>query len=161
MKNILILIAAVGITLSGCQSEIQPEPTVNTEEEKNAIEATLMNYEAVLNASDVEGILALYAEDGVFMPTDAPTAAGKEQIRAAYEHVFGTIKLDIAFSIDEIVQHGDFAFARTVSTGQVTVLAEGITLPEENRELFVMKRTGDDWRIARYMFNKMSPPASH
>ena len=161
MKNILILIAAVGLTLCGCQSQTQPNPTVNTIEEKNAIEATLKNYEAVLNASDVDGILALYAEDGVFMPTEAPTAAGKEQVRAAYEHVFGAIKLDIAFSIDEIVQSGDFAFARTVSRGEVTVLAEGVTLPEENRELFVLKKTGDDWKIARYMFNKMSPPASH
>ena len=160
MKNILILIAAVGLTLFGCQSKTQPNPTVNTMEEKNAIEATLRNYEAVLNASDVDGVLALYAEDGVFMPTEAPTAAGKEQVRAAYEHVFGTIKLDIAFSIDEIVQSGDFAFARTLSRGEVTVLAEGVTLPEENRELFVLKKTGDDWKIARYMFNKMSPPAS-
>ena len=161
MKNILILIAAVGLALCGCQSKTQPNPTVNTIEEKNAIEATLKNYEAVLNASDVDGILALYAEDGVFMPTEAPTAAGKEQVRAAYEHVFGTIKLDIVFSIDEIVQHGDFAFARTVSRGEVTILAEGVTLPEENRELFVLKKTGDDWKIARYMFNKMSPPASN
>ena len=159
MKNILILIAAVGLALCGCQSKTQPNPTVNTIEEKNAIEATLKNYEAVLNASDVDGVLALYAEDGVFMPTEAPTAAGKEQIRAAYERVFGIIKLDIAFSIDEIVQSGNFAFALTLSRGEVTVLAEGITLPEENRELFVLKKTGEDWKIARYMFNKMSPPA--
>ncbi len=162
MKNILILIAAIGLALCGCQSTTQPnpDPMVNTMEETNAIEATLKNYEAVLNASDVDGVLALYAEDGVFMPTEAPTAAGKEQVRAAYEHVFGTIKLDIAFSIDEIFQYGDFAFARTLSRGEVTVLAEGVTLPEENRELFVLKKTGDDWKIARYMFNKMSPPAS-
>ncbi len=160
MKNILILIAAVGLALCGCQSKTQPNPTVNTIEEKNAIEATLKNYEAVLNASDVDGILALYAEDGVFMPTEAPTAAGKEQVRAAYEHVFGIIKLDIAFSVDEIVQSGDFAFARTLSSGEVTILAEGVTLPEENRELFVLKKTGNDWKIARYMFNKMGSPAS-
>ena len=60
----------------------------------------------------------------------------------------------------EIVQSDNFAFARTISRGQVTILAEGITLPEENRELFVLKKTGDDWKIARYMFNKMSSPAS-
>ena len=160
MKSILILFTAVGLALSGCQDKTQPDPTVNTEEERSAIEATLMNYEAALNASDVDGVLALYAEDGVFMPTEAPTAVGKEQIRAAYEHVFSAIKLDIAFSIDEIVQSGNFAFARTVSRGEVTVLAEDVTLPEENRELFVLEKAGDEWRIARYMFNKMSPPAS-
>ncbi len=125
--------------------------------DNTAIEATLKQYEAALNASDVDGVLALYTEDGVFMPTEAPTAVGHDQVRATYEHVFGMIKLNIAFSIDEIVQHGDFAFARTVSRGEVTVLAEGVILPEENRELFVLKKTGDDWKIARYMFNKMTP----
>ncbi len=160
MKHILTLIAALGLVLSGCQDKTQPDATVNTEDEKYAIEATLMNYEAALNASDVDGVLALYTEDGVFMPTEGPTAAGKEQIRTAYEHVFGAIKLDIAFTVDEIVLSGNFAFARTLSRGEVTVLAEDLTLPEENRELFVLKKTGDEWQIARYMFNKMSPPAS-
>ena len=139
MKNILI--AALGLALCRCHS----------------IEATLKTYETALNASDTDAVLALYTEDGVFMPTEAPTAVGKEQIRAAYEHVFGTIKFDIVFSIDEIVQHGDFAFARTLSKGKVTVLGKGVTLPAEHRELFVLKKTGDDWKIARYMFNKMSP----
>ncbi len=161
MKNVLILVGVIGLALCGCYSEAQPTNlTVNTMEERNAIEATLKKYEAALNASDVAGVLALYAEDGVFMPTEAPTAVGKEQIRAAYEHVFGTIKFDIVFSIDEIVQHGDFAFARTLSKGKVTVLAKGVTLHAEHRELFVLKKTDDGWKIARYMFNKMSPPAN-
>ena len=155
-----ILIVAIGLALCGCESNTDPNLVLNTKEERNAIEATLKKYEAALNASDVAGVVALYAEDGVFMPTEAPTAAGKEQIRAAYEHVFGTIKLAIVFSIDEIVQRGDFAFARTLSKGKVTVLAKGVTVPEENRELFVLKKTGDSWKIARYMFNKMSAPAN-
>ncbi|WP_457652038.1 YybH family protein [Rhodocaloribacter sp.] len=124
-----------------------------------AIEATLKQYETVLNASDVDGVLALYTDDGVFMPTEAPTAAGRDQVRGAYEHVFGTIKLDITFTIDEIASHGDVAFARTISRGDVTIRSQGVTMPEENRELFVLKKVGDAWKIARYMFNKMTPPA--
>lgn len=30
-------------------------------------------------------------------------------------------------------------------------------IPEENRELFVFERENNEWKIARYMFNKMSP----
>ncbi len=151
----------LGLALWGSAPVSTSTRTVKAMNDNTAIEATLKQYEAALNASDVDGVLALYTENGVFMPTEAPTAVGHDQVRATYEHVFGMIKLNIAFSIDEIVQHGDFAFARTVSRGEVTVLAEGVTLPEENRELFVLKKTGDDWKIARYMFNKMSPPASH
>ncbi len=58
------------------------------------------------------------------------------------------------------MQSGNFAFVRAISRGEVTFFAEGVTLPEENRELFVLKKTGDKWKIARYMFNKMSSPAN-
>ena len=127
-------------------------------DETTAIEATLKQYEAALNASDVGGVLAVYAKDGIFMPTGAPTAAGHDQLRAAYEQVFGTIKLNIAFSINEITPHGDYAFAFTISRGDVTILSEGVTMPEENRELFILQKVADDWKNARYMFNKMTPP---
>ncbi len=126
------------------------------ETERQAIESTLLRYEKALNASDVEAVLKLYAPDGVFMPSGAPTAVGTEQLRGAYQHVFATIKLAIKFSIDEVVQDGDFAFARTVSRGTVTVLADDVTAPEENRELFVLQRLDGEWKITRYMFNKMS-----
>ena len=163
MKNVLITIGVLGLALFGAESNAQQNPNLKASsmEVEKAIEATLRTYETALNASDVDAVVALYAEDGVFMPEQAPTAVGTEQIRAYYEHVFGMIKLDIVFSIDEIVQQGDFAFARTLSKGEVTVLAEGMTLPQENRELFLLKKTDDGWRIARYMFNKMSPPVSH
>ena len=68
--------------------------------------------------------------------------------------MFSQIKLSIVFSIDEIEIHGDLAFARTISRGTTDVLAAGVTVPEENRELFVFEKTDGDWKIARYMFNK-------
>ena len=76
--------------------------------------------------------------------------------RAAYEHVFTTIKLNITFTVEEIVVVGSIAFARTGSKGTVTVLAAGTTVPEENRELFVFQKEDGVWKIARYMFNKTS-----
>lgn len=154
MKTI-ILVFGIALLLTACQKPTTP--TVNIMEEKQAIEQTLKRYETALNASDVEAVLALYAPDGVFMPSEAPTAAGHEAVRGAYEFVFNTIKLDIAFTIDEVVQDGEYAFARTISRGQVTVLEPGITAPEENRELFVLQKLDGRWKIARYMFNKMSP----
>jgi ketosteroid isomerase-like protein len=35
-------------------------------------------------------------------------------------------------------------------------VATGATAPEKNRELFVFTRGADGWKIARYMFNKVS-----
>ena len=159
MKTTAIVLALLSICLStwAAASNAQTEEDqVMITEERQAIEATLLQYEKALNDSDVKGVLELYAPDGVFMPSGAPTAIGTEEVKATYEHVFGAIKLDIKFTFDEIVQSGNYAFARTISRGQVTILADGVTAPEENRELFVLQRRDGTWKIARYMFNKMS-----
>lgn len=124
-----------------------------------AITETLRRYETALNASDTDAVMALYVEDGVFMPQHFASAVGAEQVRAAYDGVFGAIRLDIVFDIAEVVPvAGDWAFARTNSAGTVTVLATGGSAPEANQELFVMQRVGGEWKIARYAFSTTNPP---
>ncbi len=151
------LVAAAGLS---CAVGTSTNSTTNadsiTDTDRREIQTVLDRYEQALNASDVDSVLALYADDGVFMPSSAPTAVGIESVRAAYEHVFTTIKLNIAFTVEEIVADGSIAFARTGTKGTVTVLADGTTAPEENRELFVFQKKNCVWKIARYMFNKTS-----
>lgn len=89
------------------------------------------------------------------MPSSAPTSIGTEQVKGAYEFVFSQIKLNIEFYIEEIVVDGNTAFARTTSKGTTLIHATGDTIPEENREIFVMQKVDGSWKIARYMFNKM------
>jgi len=123
--------------------------------EKKAIENLLFSYRDALNASDVDKVLTLYTTDGVFMPSNAPSALGQDQVRGSYGFVFSQIQLNIEFFIDEIVINGEYAFARTTSKGTTLIHASGDVIPEENRELFVLQKTQGDWKISRYMFNKM------
>ncbi len=159
--KLLIISATLLMSLVACQSETKEKSnnlTQNTMEqtaEKSAIENLLFSYRDALNSSDVNKVLPLYTSDGVFMPSNAPSAVGQEQVKASYEFVFNTIQLNIAFFIDEIVVNGDFAFAQTTSKGTTLIHANGQTVPEENRELFVLQKSNGQWKIARYMFNKM------
>lgn len=160
MKQFIIN-AMLLISFASCQNETKIQSNNSTEKnmepstEKSAIENLLFSYRDALNASDVAKVLPLYTEDGVFMPSNAPSAIGQEQIKSAYEFVFKTIQLNIAFFIDEIVVHGDYAFARTTSKGTTLIHATGQTVAEENRELFVLQKIKGQWNISRYMFNKM------
>jgi uncharacterized protein (TIGR02246 family) len=122
--------------------------------EKTAIEKLLFSYRDALNASDVSKVLTLYTKDGAFMPTNAPTAIGRVQLKESYEFVFKTIQLHIEFFVSEIVVSGDHAYAVTSSKGTTLIHANGQTVPEENRELFVLTKENGEWKIARYMFNK-------
>lgn len=157
-----IFLALPVVLLMGCQTPNEPTntdhnttATMNTANDQAAIKDLLFKYRDALNASSVDQVMPLYTTDGVFMPTGFPTAVGTEQVRGAYTGVFSMIKLNIEFFIDEIEVDGDHAFARTTSKGTTLIHATGATVPEENRELFVLHRTDGDWKIARYMFNKM------
>ncbi len=123
------------------------------------VQALLKNYERVLNASDVAGVLALYTTDGVFMAPHNPSAVGIDQVEAAYTAVFDAIDLNVTFDIVEVtVIAPTWAFARTNSLGTVTINATGNKMPEGNQELFVLQKVDGDWKIARYGFSTTNPP---
>lgn len=155
------LITMLLMLLAACQSKTENQSNTsdqNTMEQtaqKSAIEKLLYAYRDALNASDVSKVLPLYTDDGIFMPSNAPSAIGQEQVKASYEFVFKSIQLSIEFYIDEVVVNGDYAFARTTSRGTTLIHASGQTVAEENRELFVLQKVNGQWKIARYMFNKM------
>jgi uncharacterized protein (TIGR02246 family) len=155
LTAVLLLLVAACQNKTQNQSNISNQNTMEQATEKTAIEKVLFSYRDALNTSDVNKVLPLYTNDGVFMPSNAPSAIGQEQVKAAYEFVFSQIQLNIEFYIDEIVVNGNYAFARTTSKGTTLIHANKQTVAEENRELFVLQKTNGQWKIARYMFNKM------
>ena len=121
------------------------------------IDETIKAYERALNANDLETILALYGEQPVFMPQHAPALIGRDAVRAGYEQVFATIKLDVRFDVHETEQAGDWAWARTSSAGRTRILAGGVEVAEGNNELFVLRREAGAWKIHRYLFSTNRP----
>lgn len=122
-------------------------------EQKDVI-ALLRSYEKALNAGDTKTIVTLYTEDGIFYPTTFPTATGSEELAVSYDNVFAAIKLTVIFDIEEVVVKDDYAFARTQSRGKTLIHANGQTIEEANREIFILKKVNGEWKIDRYMFNK-------
>ena len=123
-----------------------------TAEEK--IHQLLATYEQSLNTSDATLAADCYAPDGVFMPTTLPTASGAK-LHAAYTQIFANIRLEVAFTVDELVVVSDrFAYALTRSNGTQTVLVTDTESREANREIFIFTRAESEWKISRYMFNK-------
>jgi len=120
----------------------------------NDIKAVIKSYEKALNNSDIEDVIKLYAKDGVFMPSTKPTSVGHKHVSAAYKHVFSALDLNVQFHFDEIIRRGNLAFVRTTSDGKITLLNKETTINNHSRELFVMKRIKNDWKIYRYMFNE-------
>ncbi len=153
MKYRLILTLAAAALILGSLSGAHADDL-----DKNQIQSVLKTYERVLNASDVDGIVKLYTQDGVFMAQHNPSAVGIERVEAAYTGAFQAIDLNVRFDIVEVeVIADDWAFARTNSAGKTTINATGNKIPEGNQELFVLKKIDGDWKIARYSFSTTNP----
>lgn len=161
MKKTGIALIAIFIIVS-CNVKQDKNKTDNTTQkveimqkvEKQKIEYLLSEYQKSLNNSDAKLAQSLYTKDGIFMPTEAPSGIGSEGILKSYEYVFSQIQLNIEFFIEEIEVEGNMAFAVTSSKGTVKIHANGVEVPEANRELFVFEKVDGEWKIARYMFNK-------
>ncbi len=162
MKRILLPILLIVTFWANATAEnhLQSKSETMQKQDKEAIETLLMTYKGSLNTSDPKLAASLYSKDGIFMPTEAPSAIGTENILQSYTFIFSQIQLNIEFFIDEIVVEGDLAFATTSSKGTVLIKEANITLEEANRELFVFEKIGEEWKIARYMFNKTTPKAN-
>ena len=126
------------------------------------ITETIKRYEKALNTSDANAALELYGREPIFMAQNAPAFVGREAVRAGYDHVFRTIKLNVVFTIHEIVGlGGEFAYVRTTSAGQQEVLATHATSKEANNELFIFRQEDGQWKIHRYLFATANPPAAN
>ncbi len=122
---------------------------------ENQIRDLLATYERSLNTGDADLAASCHAADGVFMPTTLPTVTGAD-MADGYRRIFGAIRLDVTFTINELVVTSDeTAHALTRSNGTQTLLSTGDESAESNREIFLFQRTNTDgWKISRYMFNK-------
>jgi uncharacterized protein (TIGR02246 family) len=126
---------------------------------EKAIETVLTKYAAALKACDVDAVMSLYTDDAVLMAQESPPAIGAAAVRQAYAGVFNAIVLDIKFHVAEVVElTPEWAFACTTSTGTIKINANGAIIPEANQELFIFRKAGGTWKIARYSFSVINPP---
>jgi uncharacterized protein (TIGR02246 family) len=127
--------------------------------DETAIRSAMASYNDALNSGSTAAAMALYAEDGVFMPPYSQSAVGKEAVRRAYDAVFAELKFDVKFTIAELVLMApNWAYVRTNSAGVTGHASTGKTTAEANQELFIFKKGEDgQWRIGRYSFSPTNP----
>ena len=169
LKTSAVATVATVAVVAGLVVRAQAPPALSADAPVNAVTTEdtatvrdiLKSYEAALNASDTGAVMPLYARDGLFMAPYSPSSVGETAVQKAYESTFKAIKLSVKFNVAEIVPIGtDWAFARTNSSGTVTVHATGTKSAEANQELFVFRKDLDGkWKIARYSFSSTNPPS--
>ena len=110
-------------------------------------------YETLLNAGDTAGIMAMFAPDSVAEWNNRATFATAGERKAAYEALFKEAKFSTVFGYASVDAWGDTGMVRTFHHKGATVLEGGKEVVDLNREVFVLRRIGGEWKIVLYIFN--------
>ncbi|GAB3641312.1 YybH family protein [Spirosoma arcticum] len=149
-----LLVAAL-IATSVTVQPTNAGPADDKPAEQRAIQQLLDTYGAALNGSDAARIIPLFAQDGVFLAPGNPTATGQNQIKGAFDGLFGAVTLKLQFTPAQITVVNDkYAYATSTSSGTLTVKSNGQSAPNAYRELWVFVKENGQWKIARYLFNQ-------
>ena len=116
---------------------------------------------AALNAGDAGAWVALFTDDGVQMPPNAPANVGRSTIGSWSKGFMDLFRLEFALAVDEVRVLGEWAFERGTYTISLNPKAGGPPMQDMGKYITVYQRKpGDSWRMARDIWNSSNPPAS-
>jgi uncharacterized protein (TIGR02246 family) len=111
------------------------------------------------NRSDLERVIAYYADDAVLLPPNEPPARGREAIRPRYAALFAAFAPAIESRIEEVCVSGPLAFVRGHNGGRMAARAGGGDRALDDVYLMLLRRgTDGEWRISHLMWHRASPP---
>jgi ketosteroid isomerase-like protein len=118
------------------------------------VKAVVERYQDGLNSSNFANIRPLFAPDAVAEWNEKATVIGVDAMAKPYDHLFKAIKFNTDFQYDAVDVHGNIAIVRTHhSIGQTELhLNDGSRTLDFNREIFILRRMQDDWKIILYTF---------
>ena len=148
-RSLLAATALAAIGAGGAMAQGAEDPA--------QLVAVMERYAAALRSGNVDALVGLYTDNGVFMRENMPAAVGREALRAAYKEVFAALKVDLSFSIQETEVMGDMAWLRSTSKGRVKVLSSGAETVNSFDELVVFRRDQAGWKIRSYMYGSNQP----
>lgn len=128
--------------------------------ENSEAKKVVEEYFRALNESKLEKIVALYHQDSVFLPKNAPAVRGIDEITKAYRSLFENAKLNTEHVYHHVSLYGNVAIVESQGSGTLTLLESKKTVPSNNKELFVLRKINGKWKIDRYMFNDSEKPAT-
>jgi len=120
------------------------------------------SYIAAVTSSDVDAVVSLFRQDGIFMPPNDRTVYGEMELREWHQDYFQHFTIvSLQETEREVKVLGDWAIERWSYTVSIEALVGGESIRDEGRFIKNWTREPDGvWRIVYAMFNSMQPVGS-
>ena len=125
-----------------------------TDRDRLAIRKTTSDLLAAVNASDVSGCVAVWAEDGVLMPPNHASVQGRAAIAEYFRHLFSGRKFRFTFKSSHIDVAGDLAVERLAYVAVSSSIDETTEHSDVGKGVHVYRRQADGaWRLTHDIWN--------
>ena len=155
MRKSVLLLLSVACLVSACGGTKPGEEF--TMKDQTVIRERSDAFVKAFNAKDVTQILAIYAENSVFMPPNEPIIRGKEALKTFYDDMLKSGATDLRLNVAEVSGSGPLAY----QTGTYE-LNRANNVRDRGKYLFVLRKIADNWRYEYTMWNSdlpVTPPA--
>lgn len=141
---------ALTVCVGACSG---PKEDAFTREDTDAIRKVAADLVDGFNAKDVDKILALYADNSVFMPPNGPLLRGREPLKSFYTNQVAS-STDLKMTPEDVAGSGPLGYmsgAYTLNVGERR---------DRGKYLFVLRKVVGRWRVEYTSWNSDLPPAS-
>jgi len=134
----------------GCQQgeEVAEEPAVDVEADKEAIKKITDDFNAAINAGNIDKLVSLYTDDAVRIPPNKPPLVGKEAIRSLFQEQLDQFTVQNEGVIVDLKVSGDLAFVRGSWTSINTPKTGGEPLKYNGSFVSVIQKQPEgSWKV--------------
>jgi uncharacterized protein (TIGR02246 family) len=142
MKRLLILIPLVFLCCLGCQQG-EKVAAVDNEADIQAIKDGYSEWEAGVNAADIDRSLSSIADDVVLIPPNEPAIIGKDAFRSYFQQIFDAFTVQEKYVVKDVKVSGDLAFTHFTYSGIYTLKANGESFKTEGNGIEIIERQPD------------------
>ena len=165
MKATFFQCSLIAVTLIMCFALSCTDQAKKTAEQTAAAKADIAAYidayAATLKAGDVNGWIALWADDARRMEPFQPARIGKDQIMASIQTFLDTFAIDLKINNEETTIAGDWGYISGTFLYSAIQRAGGGTMEISGSYLSIMQRQADGaWKVFRECYNTDTPPAA-
>lgn len=161
----LISLVASAMLVSSCGggkeavsgSTTEAAASTNSAADEEAIRGQVARWLQLIKAKDAAAIAQMYAEDGAFMPSNAPIAKGRASIEQNWAAMMATPGFELNFAPEQITvaSSGDLALNR--GTYRLAVAPDGSKQVDTGKYVVVWKKVGGEWKAAADIINSDLP----
>ena len=153
-RTTLALFGTAILLLAGCQSAGQMDSR-SVQNAQQDIQELHSKFLKAFNAKDAAGVAAVYSNDAMLMPPNAPAVKTQLGVQEFARQFFSPSISGILLNVAETTVTGDYAFC----SGYYTMLGADGSSVDHGKFLEVLKREDQNWKLYRDIFNSDMPAA--